>query len=139
MALKKKQAKRLISQFEARIINECSAPENTGWQFLDNVSIGEISYSCKMHISFYVVFLIIGLSLTYFGIKQYLETRNLLSLGIVTTSEVVEFATVRTGDGDTYAPVFEYADRSGVKQRHQSKVSSAGTNRQNWREGQLSI
>lgn len=76
-----------------------------------------------MHIYLYFVFFIIGLLLTYFGIKQYLLTSKILSVGIVTTAEVIEFSTVYDSDGNTYAPVFEYFDRSGIKTKYKSKVS----------------
>ena len=78
-----------------------------------------------MHIYGYIVFFVIGLSLAYFGTKQYILTYRILSVGVVTDAEVIEFVTVNDSDGNTYAPVFEYSDRLGAKKKYKSEVSYA--------------
>lgn len=69
--------------------------------------------------------LLISIVLIYFAIKQYSNTKELISTGIKTTAEVIDLIEISGDDGYTYKPVFEYTDRTNTKIIFKSKVSSS--------------
>lgn len=68
---------------------------------------------------------LISIVLIYFAIKQYSNTKELISTGIKTTAEVIDLIEISGDDGYTYKPVFEYTDRTNTKIIFKSKVSSS--------------
>lgn len=69
--------------------------------------------------------LLISLVLIYFAIKQYNNTKELVSTGIKTTAEVIDLIQISGDDGYTYKPVFEFTDRTNTKITFKSKISSS--------------
>lgn len=65
-----------------------------------------------------------GFLLVYLAYYQYDKTEKLLDNGIKTGARVIELITQSDSDGNTYKPVFEYTDRSGLKRQFTSSVSS---------------
>lgn len=79
----------------------------------------------KMIEYLYSGILLISIVLIYFAIKQYSNTKELISTGIKTTAEVIDLIEISGDDGYTYKPVFEYTDRTNTKIIFKSKVSSS--------------
>jgi len=69
--------------------------------------------------------LLISIVLIYFAIKQYNNTRELITTGIKTTAKVIDLIEISGDDGYTYKPVFEFTDRAGAKITFKSTVSSS--------------
>ncbi len=69
--------------------------------------------------------LLLSLVLSYFAMKQYSNTKELLNTGVKTSAEVIDLIESRDDDGYTYKPVFEYTDRTGDKMTFESDISSS--------------
>lgn len=65
-----------------------------------------------------------GFVLTFFAIKMYNDTNQLLKTGIKTKAVVKDLIEVSDDDGPMYKPVFEYVDRSNTAKEFKSEVSS---------------
>ena len=78
-----------------------------------------------MYAYIYGAVFLLGTTLAYFALKQYLFSRKIVSIGVKTEAEVIKFETYVDSDGKMFTPVFEYVDVSGAKKQFKSDVSSA--------------
>lgn len=72
----------------------------------------------------YVALLVLGLTLMFFAVKSYQNTKDLLSMGRKTKAIVVDFLESHDDDGVTYKSVFEYQDNNKVPYTHTSEIST---------------
>ena len=70
---------------------------------------------------------LVSIILIYFAIKQYNNTKELLTTGIQTTAKVIDLIRISNDDGYTYKPVYEFIDNTGTKVTFKSSVSSSPT------------
>jgi len=68
---------------------------------------------------------LIGLTLTYFALKQYQLTARLVSSGMRAEAEVTAFLTVKDSEGDTFKPIFEFTDSTGAQRQFESDIAYA--------------
>ncbi|MEC7262468.1 MAG: DUF3592 domain-containing protein [Bacteroidota bacterium] len=73
----------------------------------------------------YLGMLLIAVVMTYYAIKNYNATTDLIKNGIRTKAKVIELLRISSDDGYTYKPVFEYRDRSNNVITFNSDVSSS--------------
>jgi len=72
------------------------------------------------------LFIAIGILLLAGAVISINSTRQLLSQGIRTTGNVVDYSIGQDDEGTTmYAPVFAFLDQVGIEHQVQSKVSSS--------------
>lgn len=63
--------------------------------------------------------------LILFAFRQYNISQNLMADGIKTKAKVTDLIEVRSDDGYTYKPVFEYTDRNNNLVTFKSSISSS--------------
>ena len=72
----------------------------------------------------YSLIFFISLVLTFFGLKQYAKTSELLRSGIRTNASVIQLLGGFGTGGDSFKPLFEYTDERGEQQTFSSEVAS---------------
>ncbi len=68
--------------------------------------------------------LLLSMVLIFSAVKQYSNTKALLSTGTPTVATVIDMIEVRSSDGYTYKPVYEYVDGVGAKVVFESSISA---------------
>jgi len=72
----------------------------------------------------YLGFLLVSMLLIFFAYQQYNSTRLLIDNGIRTTATVIDLLEVRSDDGYSYMPVFEFTDKNYKKITFEGDYSS---------------
>ncbi len=73
----------------------------------------------------YIGLFLISVVLIYYALKHYNTTRQLLSDGVKTKAKVIHLIQVRSDNGYTYKPVFEYTNKVDEVITFESSVSSS--------------
>ena len=79
----------------------------------------------KMVEFIYGALLIAGLLLLYFANKNYISSKDLFNNGVKTKAKVIDLIKIRSDDGYTYKPVFEYTNRFDETVAFTSDISSS--------------
>ncbi len=77
----------------------------------------------KIQAYIYGAAFLIGVTLVYFAIKEYRLFKKIVSEGVMTYTEVIDFEKYAGGEGVMYTPVFRYLDSSGATNQFNSDVS----------------
>ncbi len=59
----------------------------------------------------YVGLFFIAITLVFYAYKNYTKTQQLIAKGVKTKAKVINLIEVRSDDGYTYKPVFEYTNK----------------------------
>lgn len=68
---------------------------------------------------------LIGLILGFFALKQFHRTCKIISVGIKTDAKIFDFETVSDSVGDTFTPLFEYFNSSGIRKEYSGEIGHA--------------
>jgi hypothetical protein len=75
----------------------------------------------------YYGMLLVSLVLIYFALQQYNNTKSLIDNGIKTKAKVIDLIKIRSDDGYTYKPVFQFTNKKGTDITFKSEISSSPT------------